>query len=1131
MEKLVELLNDLPEFQKILAAVDNGRCPAALSGVAPVHRAHFAAAARVKTGRSVVVICADEEEADHMERDLAAFTGETAVRLSPRAFNFYDGAVSSRDWEHRRLAAFRKLRAGEAGIVVAAVEGLFQRTIPPRLFDEASFALDPKAPLSPDEAADALVRCGYSQCDQVEGIGQFARRGGILDVFSPAYDVPVRVEYWDTEIDSMGLFDPMTQRRVERLERAEILPVAEALPALGDDPEALGGDRDLPRMYSEMATAVDYFPEDAIVFFSESARLVERAKRYLARLDEDVEILVEKELIEPDGGAYARSLEQTTRRLADWPTVYLDSFTTSNYPAPPRTLLTVMAKQLPSFGASLETATEDLAHYQREGYAVTVLVANENRAMSLQTMLRDAKLRSGVDCALHDLPKAGQSVIAVGGLSAGFEYPALKCAVFTQNMANPVKKRRRHIRDRSNRQKLASYNDLSPGDLVVHSQYGIGRFTQLTHLQVDGVDKEFMQIAYAGSDVLYVPITQLDMVSKYIGGGDNAEGRRLSRLGGGDWDRARSKAKAAVQDLAKGLVQLYAQRQRMPGYAFSPDSPWQREFEDQFEYTETDDQLRCVQEIKRDMEMPRPMDRLLCGDVGYGKTEVAFRAIMKCILDGKQAAILVPTTVLARQHFLTAKARFARYPVTVELLTRFNTPAQVKNIMQNLKDGRIDLLVGTHRLLQKDVQFKDLGLLVVDEEQRFGVSHKEKLKELSRQVDALTLSATPIPRTLNMALSGIRDMSTLEEPPADRQPVQTYVMEHDWGVITEAIRREVERGGQVYYLHNRIETIARCAHRLQELLGENISVAVAHGKMTQEEINATMTDMSEGQIDVLVCTTIIETGIDIPNVNTLIIENADAMGLAQLHQIRGRVGRSNRRAVAYLTYKQGKVLSEVAAKRLSAIREFAEFGSGFKIAMRDLEIRGAGNLLGPEQSGFMLSVGYDMYLQLLEEAVLEERGEPLKKPAECAADLTVSAAIPDRYVPQPEQRMDLYRRIAGIRSEEEADDITDELIDRYGDPPRQVNNLIAVALMRATAAQNGISEITQKGTTLSFLLADFDLQRVSALCAGEKYKGRLVFSAGEKPSLSLRLKKGEDALRWGTKLVDDYAKTAPANAD
>ncbi len=1130
MKKLCRMMDPLPEFQKTLAAIDNGRCPVALSGLSPVHRAHFAACVRQATGRPVVLVCADEEEGDRLERDLEALLAEPVIRLSARDFNFYDGASGSRQGEHRRLAAFARMLAGAAPAVVATVEALLQRTLPPDLLARAAFTLDPKAPIPLEEAAAGLARCGYTRCDQVEGVGQFAQRGGILDFFSPAYDRPVRVEYWDTEIDSMGLFDPMTQRRTESLDRAEVLPCAEALPGLSADPEALGGDRDLPRLYPELATAADYLPPDAVVFLSENARLRERARSYLWQLGEDVKILAEKELVRDGKGAYARTLDELGDRLADWPVIYLDAFNTASYPRPPRTMLSIMAKQLPSFGASLDAAVNDLEHYQREGCAVVVLVASETRALNLQELLRERKVRAAVDFSLHDLPAPGKSVIAVGGLTAGFEYPALKCAVFTQGAAAPVKKRRRYAKDRSNRQKLASYNDLSPGDLVVHAQYGIGRFAELTRMNVDGVEKEYMKIAYAGADVLYVPITQLDLVSKYIGGGEGQE-RRLSRLGGGDWERARSKAKAAVRDLAKGLVQLYAQRQRLPGYAFSPDSPWQKEFEDQFEYTETEDQLRCVAEIKRDMERPRPMDRLLCGDVGYGKTEVAFRAIMKCVLDGKQAAILVPTTVLARQHFLTAKARFVRYPVTIECLSRFNTPAQVKNILQNLKDGRIDLLVGTHRLLQKDVAFKDLGLLVVDEEQRFGVTHKEKLKELSRQVDVLTLSATPIPRTLNMALSGIRDMSTLEEPPSDRQPVQTYVLEHDWGVVAGAIRREVERGGQVYYLHNRIETIDLTVRRLQEVLGENISIAVAHGRMTQEEINATMTDMSQGNIDVLVCTTIIETGIDIPNVNTLIIDNADQMGLAQLHQIRGRVGRSFRRAVAYFTYQQGKVLSEVAAKRLSTIREFAEFGSGFKIAMRDLEIRGAGNLLGPEQSGFMLSVGYDMYLQLLEEAVLEEQGKPIPKPAECAADLTVTAAIPDRYVPQAEQRMDLYRRIAAIRSEEEADDLTDELIDRYGDPPRQVNNLIAVALMRALAAQNGISEIIQKGSTLNFLLDHFELERVSRLCAGEKYQGRVVFAAGEKPYLALRLKKGEDALRWGTRLVEDYAKTAPPRED
>ena len=996
-------------------------------------------------------------------------------------------------------------------------------------------------------------------------MGQFALRGGILDFFSPAHPKPVRVEFFGDEIDAMGLFDPDTQRRIENLGAAEILPAAEVLPqftpggygglldgldrlisqakrrkgsetlvqTLEEDRERLAASTAFPAMdryialiYPVMATAADYFPEDAVVVLSESPRVAERGKSYLWQLGEDAKALMERGELAGELADFARTFEELTEVLADWPVCYLDAFTSSRYPQRPRTLLNLLTKQLPSYGASLETAVSDLAHYVSDGFRTVVLVSSEQRALNLQALLREQKMTTAVDFQLHELPGYGKAVIAVGGLTAGMEYPVGRFAVLTEGQSLLGKKRR--SKPVTNRQKLGSYADLSPGDLVVHEHHGVGRFLEMTKMTVDGVQKDYVKIAYAGADVLYVPATQLDLVSKYIGSGEDAqETRKLSRLGGTDWGKAKTRAKKAVKDLAKGLIQLYAERQRQPGFAFSPDSPWMKEFEDEFEYAETDDQLRCIAEIKQDMEQARPMDRLLCGDVGYGKTEVAFRAIMKCVLDGKQAAILVPTTVLARQHYLTAKQRFAKHPVEIDVVSRFRTQTQMKDTLRRLEQGGIDLLIGTHRLFQKDVKFKDLGLLVIDEEQRFGVQHKEKLKELSKQVDVLTLSATPIPRTLNMALSGIRDMSTLEEPPMDRQPVQTYVLEHDWGVLSDAMRRELERGGQVYYLHNRVETITRTAARIKEMLGEDVAVAVAHGKMSQEELNDVMTRMSDGEVDVLVCTTIIETGIDIANANTLIIEDADHMGLAQLHQIRGRVGRSTRRAYAYLTYRRGKVLTEVASKRLGAIREFAEFGSGFKIAMRDLEIRGAGNVLGPEQSGFLLSVGYDMYLKLLEEAVLEERGEKPERPTECAADLSVAASIPDRYVPSPEQRMDLYRRIAAIRSEADADDVMDELIDRYGDPPRTVNNLISVALLRADAARNGISQIDQKGANLNFYLDQFDLQRVSALCGLEKYRSRLLFSAGERPYLALRLKKGEDALKFGRRLVEDYAKTAP----
>ena len=1165
MKPLLSALNDIPEYRSLLAAIDNGACPAALSGLSAVHRAHFAAGIRQETGRPVVVVCADEGEAERMARDLAALSGEEVRTLSAREFTFHNAAVVSRQYEHRRLSVLRALAAGECPLLVCTAEAVLQRTLPKALLEGASRVLRMGESHDINQLAETLTAAGYTRCEQVEGAGQFALRGGILDFFSPSQAKPVRVEFFGDEIDAMGLFDPDTQRRVENIGTAELLPAAEVLPqlspggfaglvelldgvisrakrrkgsdklltTLAEDREKLAGgltfpamDRYMALIYPQVATAADYFPEDAVVVLSESPRVAERGKNYLWQLTEDAKTLMERGELAGELAEFARTFEELTEVLDAWPVCYLDSFTSSQYPRRPRTLLNLLTKQLPSYGASLETAVSDLAHYISDGFRTVVLVGSEQRALNLQSLLREQGRKTAVDFQLHDLPAHGQAVIAVGGLTAGMEYPVGRLAVLTEGQSLLGKKRK--SKPVTNRQKLDSYADLSPGDLVVHEHHGVGRFLEMTKMTVDGVEKDYVKIAYAGADVLYVPATQLDLVSKYIGSGEDAnETKKLSKLGGTDWEKAKTRAKKAVKDLAKGLIQLYAQRQRQPGFAFSPDSPWMKEFEDEFEYAETDDQLRCIEEIKRDMEQPRPMDRLLCGDVGYGKTEVAFRAIMKCVLDGKQAAVLVPTTVLARQHYLSAKQRFAKYPVEIDVVSRFRTAAQMKDTLRRLAAGQIDLLIGTHRLFQKDVHFKDLGLLVIDEEQRFGVAHKEKLKELSRQVDVLTLSATPIPRTLNMALSGIRDMSTLEEPPLDRQPVQTYVLEHDWGVLSDAMRRELERGGQVFYLHNRVETITRTAARIKELLGEDTVVAVAHGKMSQEELNDVMTRMSDGEIDVLVCTTIIETGIDIPNVNTLIIEDADHMGLAQLHQIRGRVGRSTRRAYAYLTYRRGKVLTEVASKRLGAIREFAEFGSGFKIAMRDLEIRGAGNVLGPEQSGFLLSVGYDMYLKLLEEAVLEERGEKPQRPTECAADLSVAASIPDRYVPSPEQRMDLYRRIAAIRSEEDADDVVDELIDRYGDPPKTVNNLISVALLRAAAADNGIAEISQKGTNLNFYLDGFDLQRVSALCGMEKYRSRLLFSAGEKPYLALRLKKGEDALKLGRKLVEDYAATAP----
>ena len=1111
---LTGFLARLGDYPRLLAALNQGKSPLALSGLAAVHRAHLAAALHKDTSRPLVVVCADEGEARRAAGDLAAFTGAEVPLLPARDFQFHPGAAS-RQWEHQRLAVFAALDRGNCPVLAATAEGLMQRTLPPDRFRAACRTLSVGQVCNLDDLTDFLVSAGYTRCDQVEGAGQFSLRGGILDVFSPGLDLPVRMEFWGDEIDSMGLFDPVTQRRTAQRETCTLLPAGEVIGAETDPP-----DLSLPAVYDTLATAADYLPQNALVALFDTPRAADRAKHYLWQLGEDVTSLLEQGLLSGPNAVFAKPLEQLCGELAPRTLLYLDSFATGNPPVPPAFLLSLTARQLTGYGVRFETLTEDLESYQKEDFSVVVLASTQRKADALQGMLREKKIYAAVDTLLHDLPDPGRITIAVGGLSAGFDCPEGKFAVLCEGEAPPPRKRPRRKSD-SNRRRLESFTDLSPGDLVVHEHHGIGRFVGMVKMSVDGADRDYIKLQFAGADVLYVPALQLDLVSKYIGSGDDPDRRRLSRLGGGEWERSKTKAKKAAKDMAKGLIQLYAQRQRLAGYAFAPDSPWQRDFEALFPYPETEDQLRAAAEIKGDMEKPVPMDRLLCGDVGYGKTEVAFRAIMKCVLEGKQAAMLVPTTVLAQQHYMTALKRFSQFPVDIEMISRFRTPGQTREILRKTAQGEVDLLIGTHKLLGKDIQFKDLGLLVVDEEQRFGVGHKEKLKKLAKQVDVLTLSATPIPRTLNMALSGLRDMSTLEEPPTNRQPVQTYVLEHDWGVLADAMRRELERGGQVYYLHNRTETIDKTAAKIRSLLGEEARVATAHGKMDQEQLGDIMSRMTDGELDILVCTTIIETGIDLPNVNTLIIEDAERLGLSQLHQLRGRVGRSARRASAYLTYRRNKVLTEDQSKRLSAIREYAAFGSGFKIAMRDLEIRGAGNLLGPEQSGFLMSVGYDLYLRLLEEAVLEEQGKPVPKPQECLVDLAVSAAIPEKYIPAPEQRMDLYRRIARIQDQEEADDITDELIDRYGDPPRGVTNLIAIALLRAKAARLGISEIAQK-ETLRFSLPKPDFQKVAAVCGLEKYRRRLLFSAGDKPHLALRLKKGDDVIKLAGTVLEDY---------
>ena len=1145
MDAILNAIWDAPSLSTLPRRVEEGALPALVTQTSGALRALLAAAAQRATGRPLFILCPDESAAQSLVTDLTALLGVPVALLSGRDLVLRDTEVVSRQSEQQRLQTLDALLDDAPPVTVATVPGMLLRTLPPELLRKSAFTLRVGEGKGIEPVESALLRCGYSRSEMVEGPGQFSRRGGILDIFSPGAEKPVRAEYWGDEIDSMGFFDTDTQRRTEVLESFRILPAAEALPALGDskalvselesravraarhrgngeeaarrlrrDAERLqnGGslpwaDRYLPSIYSEYITALDYIPADALVFLDSPGRCAEKARELREQMKEDGRILTEAAYPLGAPEDYAPSWEDACAALAEHALIMTDAFTAGRYAISPRSVLSADIRTLPSYGGSAETAIADVRRYTEQGWRILVLASDERRVRILSEMLEKEGLRPLDGLPKGELPPPGRCAVTVGGLSSGIEAPELRLAVLTdtQILAQGLRSRKKK-RAMSDRVKLGSCADLSVGDLVVHEHHGIGRFAGIFKMPVDGVEKDYIKICYAGADSLYVPATALDLVSKYIGGGEDHP-VKLSKMGGGEWHRAKSRAKAAARELAGELTKLYAERSRTPGYAFSPDSEWQREFEESFGYTETDDQLRCVEEIKKDMETPVPMDRLLCGDVGYGKTEVALRAAMKCILDGKQCAILVPTTVLARQHFQTASRRFFGYPVEIALLSRFNTPAQRKDILQKTKAGSVDLLIGTHSLLQKTVEFKDLGLLIVDEEQRFGVTHKEKLKEMSRGVDVLTLSATPIPRTLNMALSGLRSMSTIEEPPQNRQSVQTFVMEHDWATVCDAIRREILRGGQVYYLHNRVENIERTAQRLGKML-EGVTVAVAHGKMDEEQLSRVMDDMVEGRIQVLVCTTIIETGIDIPNVNTLIIEDADKLGLAQLHQLRGRVGRSSRRASAYLTYRPEKALTEIAEKRLTAIREFAEFNAGFQIAMRDLEIRGAGNLLGAEQSGHMMDVGYDMYLKLLEEAVLEEKGEKPAVRTDCSADLSVAASIPEKYVPSAEQRMDLYRRIALIRTEADADDLTDELIDRFGDPPASVNALVHVALLRGEASRAGISDITQKQGVLFFRVEDFDMERVSALYARPEYKNRVKVEAGREPRLGLKLRPG-----------------------
>ena len=930
MDKLLSILKNIPEYRTLLDTLDKGKS-AAITGIGQINRSHMIAGLRQEIQNPIVLICQDDMAAKRLQEELKCFLLPGVPILPSRELTLYDTAVVSRSWEQKRLRQLFDLANGKTPIQIFTWESLSQRTMPKSVLMNAAFTLNAGTEYQIEDLLRWLTTAGYSRCGMVEGPGQFAVRGGIVDIFSPAADFPVRVEFFGDEIDTMGYFDTATQRRTENIEDLIVLPVGETQPRL--HPKGIEGlcedlnkliarqkrrknvnealvttltrdlekyenglqnpasDRYMALIYPEMATAMDYVPQDAVIILCDQGNLKRCARNRCDEMGLQLDSLLNGGLVAGELCDYVCQWEDFCANLKGHSAVYFDAFGGAAYPedCPPSVLLPMTAKQLPGYGGNLDTAASDLAHYQKQEFASLVLCGTRRRAELLQEMLRGKGLSSFI-CIPLNIPQPGQILLTEGTLPYGMEYPNSKLAILTEGqlIAKTAPKRKAAKKTGStNRQKLNSFTDLTPGDLVVHENYGIGRFVAMEQIKVDNAVKDYIKIAYQGSDTLFIPATQLDMVSKYIGGGGEDTNVKLNKIGSDAWQKTKAKARKAAKDMAGELIKLYAARKRQEGFAFAADSPWQHEFEDNFPYPETDDQLRCIADIKHDMESPIPMDRLLCGDVGFGKTEVALRAVMKAVMDGKQVAILVPTTVLAQQHYQTAVSRFRGFPVNIDVLSRFRTPAQQRQTVANLRAGSIDLIIGTHKLLQKTIEYKDLGLLIIDEEQRFGVSHKERLKEISKGIDVLTLSATPIPRTLNMALSGIRDMSTIEEPPADRYPVQTFVLEHNNAIIDDAIRREIERGGQVYYLHNRVETIDQVASGLQKRI-PGLTVGVAHGKMGEEELGDVMHAMADGDIQVLVCTTIIETGLDIPNANTLIIENADRFGLSQLHQKPGQ---------------------------------------------------------------------------------------------------------------------------------------------------------------------------------------------------------------------------------------------------
>lgn len=1105
MKALIKPLEELADFQEIKAKQKKGKGILLVSGCTGSQKTHFIFALSGEVKRHVIV-CSSESRARKVYEEYR-FLDENTLLYPAKDFLFYQADIRSKELMRQRMSVIQAVLEQSELTVVTSFDAFMDGLAAPEEIKRRVLTVSNEDSVDLQQMESLLACAGYDREEQVEGPGQFAVRGGILDIFPLTWQQPVRIELWGDEVDSIRTFDVESQRSIENLQSVCVYPSEDVIGA------------------KKIVSFLDYFSCDStILYLDEPVRLLEKGTAVEGEFIEAQTRRMEEGCKISDEEMILFHPSDVAKKMNGFSGVGLCALETRCQEFQIREKYSLLTRSVNPYNNSFETLTRDLKRLKREGYKVILLSGSRTRARRLAEDLRDYNLSSFYSDDMNREVQPGEIMTAYGHVSEGYEYPLLKFQVISEtDIFGKVRKKRK--RKTYEGRKIQSFSELKVGDYVVHENHGIGIYQGIEKIEVDKTAKDYMKISYAQGGNLYIPATQLDLIQKYASA--DAKKPRLNRLGTQEWSRTRTRVRGAVREIARDLVALYAARQEQDGYVYGEDTVWQKEFEEMFPFEETEDQLMAIESVKQDMESHKIMDRLICGDVGYGKTEIAIRAAFKAVQENKQVVYLVPTTILAQQHYNTFVQRMKEFPVRVDLMCRFRTAAQQKKTIEDTKRGLVDIIIGTHRVLSDDLKFKDLGLLIIDEEQRFGVQHKEKIKKLKENVDVLTLTATPIPRTLHMSLIGIRDMSVLEEAPEERLPIQTYVMEYNDEMIREAIERECARQGQVYYVYNRVEDIVEVTARIQRLVPD-VTVAFAHGQMREHELEKIMYGFINREIDVLVSTTIIETGLDIPNVNTMIIHDADRLGLSQLYQLRGRVGRSNRMAYAFLLYRKDKLLKEVAEKRLSAIREFTDLGSGFRIAMRDLEIRGAGNLLGAEQHGHMEAVGYDLYCKMLNEAVKHLKGETEEEESYTTTiDLNVDAYIPDSYIPNEHQKLDFYKRIAAIENEEEMEDMLEEMIDRFGDIPRKVQQLLHIALLKALAHKVYVTAVEQKGSRYIFSMyekAHVNPSRIPGMLA--EYKGDLVFKAEEQPSFVYekkggnRRKKEEDAMEVVKKVLN-----------